>query len=339
MSIRKISELPHVDVFIESSDETKNELEKRASSLIEVSHLSNLNQPYSFISKYTTYAEMLSSINHEIIGTDKDNKDVDFYTNATFKLPVDFESGVDISGNFNLSGSNVNSMKVNIGEIKLSSIASEISSNIINFYANNTLTISDKNANPNKIEIKKDDDKYKVILSAYNLETSENLDVGKTITTKNITINSGGSLCCYGTGYFTRDIYGCALCARWADLAEGYQSDFNYEPGTLVKFGGQEEITIADTEVNAVITTNPGMILGCNNNEGIIQNIALVGRVPVKVIGKVKKFDKLVLSNTPGVARIKQKDEKNTTIGIALQDSNVNDGEISLVESVMKLTY
>jgi hypothetical protein len=60
------------------------------------------------------------------------------------------------------------------------------------------------------------------------------------------------------------------------------------------------------------------MILGCNNNEGIIQNIALVGRVPVKVIGKVKKFDKLVLSNTPGVARIKQKDEKNTTIGIAL---------------------
>jgi hypothetical protein len=62
--------------------------------------------------------------------------------------------------------------------------------------------------------------------------------VDKTITTKNITINSGGSLCCYGTGYFTHDIYGCALCARWADLAEGYQSDFNYEPGTLVKFGG-----------------------------------------------------------------------------------------------------
>lgn len=222
MSIRKISELPHVDVFIESSEETKNELEKRASSLIEISHLSNLSQPYSFISKYTTYAEMLSSINHEIIGTDKDNKDVDFYTNATFKLPVNFENGVDISGNFNLSGSNDNSMKVIIGEIKLSSIASEISSNRINFYADDTITLSDKKSNSNKIEITKDGDDYKVILNKYNLRTTENIDVDKTITTKNIIINSGGSLCCYGTGYFTRDIYGCALCARWADLAEGY---------------------------------------------------------------------------------------------------------------------
>jgi len=61
-----------------------------------------------------------------------------------------------------------------------------------------------------------------------------------------------------------------------------------------VKFGGKYELTIADTEANAVVTTKPGFIL----NSGIEQvaedswpiAVALVGRTPIKVIGKVSKF-------------------------------------------------
>lgn len=86
--------------------------------------------------------------------------------------------------------------------------------------------------------------------------------------------------------------YGCALCALWADLAETYESDRDYEPGTLVRFGGEKEITIAHDEANAVITTNPGLIL---NSDRHGCQIALVGRTPVNVVGKVKKFDKIYL--------------------------------------------
>ena len=51
--------------------------------------------------------------------------------------------------------------------------------------------------------------------------------------------------------------------ARWSgDLAEMYESDFAYEPGTLVMFGGEKEITCSDGRIcNAIVTENPGVIL------------------------------------------------------------------------------
>jgi hypothetical protein len=126
------------------------------------------------------------------------------------------------------------------------------------------------------------------------------------------------NLSCTGIAYFDQDIHGTALHAKWSDLAELYDSDFNYEPGTLVKFGGEKEITIADNCVNAVVTTQPGFILGENDTNTKIA-IALVGRVPVKVMGSINKFDKIILSNTPGVA-IKRSDDKldMDVVGIAL---------------------
>lgn len=94
--------------------------------------------------------------------------------------------------------------------------------------------------------------------------------------------------------HFAWPINAVALSAYWADLAEYYVADKPYKPGTLVKFGGKHELTIADSEANAVVTTEPGFIL----NSGIEQAtedswpiaVALVGRTPVKVIGKVNKF-------------------------------------------------
>lgn len=103
-----------------------------------------------------------------------------------------------------------------------------------------------------------------------------------------------------GNNTFTQTIQGVAYRAQWGDLAEYYESDNIYPKGTLVKFGGEKEITIADTNVNAVITSEPGFILNTHMENG--QAIALVGRVPVRVIGKCKKFDYLALSNIAGVA-------------------------------------
>ena len=91
---------------------------------------------------------------------------------------------------------------------------------------------------------------------------------------------------------------GVATRTMWADLAEVYKTDFTYPIGTLVKFGGSEEMTLADDECNAVISDTPANLMN-SQMEG--QPIALVGRVKVRAVGAVKKHDKLVLA-FPGVA-------------------------------------
>ena len=117
--------------------------------------------------------------------------------------------------------------------------------------------------------------------------------------------------------------------AYWSDLGERYLADDVYEPGTLVKFGGEKEITIADIEVNAIVSTKAFDLNACLKDGTVI---ALCGRVPTKVIGKIQKFDKIMLSDNPGIAC--KWDGKSRVIGRALES---NDNEcIKLVECVTK---
>lgn len=110
-----------------------------------------------------------------------------------------------------------------------------------------------------------------------------------------------------GSNTFNKVVQGTAFRTYWGDLAEIYETDKEYPKGTLVKFGGDKEITIADTQVNAVISSEPGLILNTQNKTG--QAIALIGRVPVRVIGNCKKFDYLTLSDVPGVATVLEDNE------------------------------
>ena len=114
--------------------------------------------------------------------------------------------------------------------------------------------------------------------------------------------------------------------SRWADLAEYREADKAYEPGTLVMFGGEKEITLSKKGVcNAIVTTKPGLILNGDepSKDCIMVGIALIGTVPVKIVGKVKKFDRLVASSTyPGYARAKKwYDFFKKPIAVALEDS------------------
>ncbi len=144
-----------------------------------------------------------------------------------------------------------------------------------------------------------------------------------------------------GDWYFNHDIHGVAVQARWADLAEIYECDENevLVPGTLVKFGGTFEITKTgknDRHVFGVISTKPGVILNKKETKG--QKIALIGRVPVRIIGKINKFDKLTTSYIPGVAKKKTLLDTllfKPTIGRALH-TDTNEKE-KLVESVVKI--
>ena len=106
------------------------------------------------------------------------------------------------------------------------------------------------------------------------------------------------------------------MSARWADLAELYETDDIYKPGTLVKFGGEKEITIATDEANAVITTKPAFTMNSDCN-GPSQGIALTGRTLVRVIGKLNKFDNIKLSDIPGVA-VKSNDNSDKIVGKSL---------------------
>lgn len=142
-----------------------------------------------------------------------------------------------------------------------------------------------------------------------------------------------------GQATFDKEIAGTALRSRWSDICEYYVADKKYEPGTLIMFGGDNEMTISDGyTVNGIVTTKPGFILNgdATKSNELSVGIALVGRVPVNVVGKVYKFDKLVPSRKfPGYAiRKRWYQFFRKPIGIALSDSNGGQ-----VECVTKLNF
>lgn len=122
-----------------------------------------------------------------------------------------------------------------------------------------------------------------------------NLNQNNTIVARD---NSGN----FSAGIMT----GTATQARYADLAERYESDSMYDPGTVVIFGGDKEITVttelADYRVAGVVSTNPAYEMNVSPETKDFLPVALRGKVPVKVVGRVKKGDILVTSGVAGYA-------------------------------------
>lgn len=108
-------------------------------------------------------------------------------------------------------------------------------------------------------------------------------------------------------------MHGTATTAEYADLAELYTSDEAYEPGTVVKIGGEHEVTQTSIEhcpeVFGIVSTNPAYLMN-SALEGTTVPVALEGRVPCKVIGEVRKGQRLIASNEPGIARALSSYEK-----------------------------
>ena len=98
------------------------------------------------------------------------------------------------------------------------------------------------------------------------------------------------------------------LNATFADLAERYHADAVYEPGTVLVIGGINEVTtteiIGDPTVAGVVSTNPAYTMNSEaGNDDTHPYIALKGRVPCKVVGKINKGDLLITSEHAGYAR------------------------------------
>jgi hypothetical protein len=115
---------------------------------------------------------------------------------------------------------------------------------------------------------------------------------------------------------------GTATEALYADLAENYLGDASYEPGTVLVFGGELEVTICDrkgdSRVAGVVTTNPAHLMNSHLKGDHVVGVALTGRVPCKVIGRVAKGDMLVTSAVPGYAIVDNEPKIGTIIGKAV---------------------
>jgi hypothetical protein len=151
----------------------------------------------------------------------------------------------------------------------------------------------------------------------------------------NVAVNIGS------TSSWFNNIYGTAIHAQYADLAERFESDAEYEPGTVVEIGGPAEITKVSAELSdnvfGVISTKAAYLMNSRaGTDATHPPIAVQGRVPVRVTGIIRKGDRLVSAGN-GMARAGSKLEISTwnVIGRALENKT-NDGE-GIIEAVVKL--
>lgn len=154
------------------------------------------------------------------------------------------------------------------------------------------------------------------------------------ITTDGIINNLGNGIGNIGNSFtYFNTAFVKATSAQYADLAEIYTSDQTYDAGTVVVFGGAQEITLStidhDSRVAGVVSSQPAYLMNSGQN-GL--QVALTGRVPCLVKGPVQKGDVLVTSNQPGVACVydPKKWVPGSTLGKSLEI--INDDSIQMIE-------
>jgi hypothetical protein len=158
---------------------------------------------------------------------------------------------------------------------------------------------------------------------------------GSILPTSNTSVNIGS------TGMWFNTFYGVSVQAQYADLAERFETDQPYNPGTVVALGGVKEITAANEELSedvfGVISTRAAYLMnGAAGSDETHPPVAVNGRVPVRVIGQIRKGDRLVSAGA-GLARAGAKHELSAfnVIGRSLQDKT-DTGE-GTIEAIVKL--
>lgn len=128
-----------------------------------------------------------------------------------------------------------------------------------------------------------------------------------------------------------------AASAKYADLAERYEVDDHYLPGTVLVLGGEKEVTKtsvrANTAVIGVVSKTPAYTM--NSDAGTNEThpyIALKGRVFCKVYGPVSKGALLVTSAIPGHAEAwTDGDSPNAVFAKAITENTNLFGEIEVL--------
>ena len=164
-----------------------------------------------------------------------------------------------------------------------------------------------------------------------------NLSVGTGIVSVGSVINNNangvGNIGSSGTYFNT--VFAKATSAQYADLAECYLGDAYYVPGTVVSFGGPNEITFCDSDqdpaVAGVVSTTPAYSMNTGLTGEHVVSVALMGRVPCEVQGPVTKGALMVAAGN-GRARAQLNPAAGTIIGKALESF---DGDVGTIEIVV----
>lgn len=133
-------------------------------------------------------------------------------------------------------------------------------------------------------------------------------------------------------GYIKAVIFqGTATAANYADLAEKYIADAEYDVGTVLMIGGDKEVTACQVGFRAVgpVSEKPAHLMNSELEGGTA--VALKGRVPVKVVGPVVKGQRLVA----GAAGTAQAAFGNTADYFAIALETSNEAGVRLVEALV----
>ena len=171
-----------------------------------------------------------------------------------------------------------------------------------------------------------------------NLTISPN-GTGSVVMTKTVLPNANATLNLGSSTLRWATVYGVSSSAQYADLAEFYEADADYDKASVVILAGSKEMTVTafthDTRVLGVISTRPAFLMNDCGQAGNWKAVALTGRVPCKVKGPVSKGDVLVTSSVVGAAEKldKSKYEPGCVLGKSLEDHPGDD--VRVIEVVI----
>jgi hypothetical protein len=142
------------------------------------------------------------------------------------------------------------------------------------------------------------------------------------------------------SNYFNR-VFATATTALYADVAERFAADEVLEPGTVVELGGTHEITRSQQDLSenvfGVISTNAAYLMNDGAGEDDTHPpVAMTGRVPVKVVGQVRKGDRLVSAGS-GVARAARPGEATAFNVIGRSLEHKHSEELATIEAVVTI--
>jgi len=177
--------------------------------------------------------------------------------------------------------------------------------------------------------------------------TLGSLSVSGNITAGNLSVNTGtvsvGAIVnnnANGVGNIGTDstrfntVFALASSAQYADLAERYLADHPYPAGTVVAFGGSEEVTLSDQDhdvtVAGIVSDRPAYEMNAALAGDHVIAIALAGRVPCQVVGPIRRGQMLVSAGS-GRARAETNPRMGAVIGKALEDFDGTTGTIEVV--------